>query len=340
MNIRRKEISAHVALICLAVVFSLLLASTVYAGTLTSFTATPSTAHAGETSDHTIKFSTASSPTASSTQFSFPSGFGVSGIGPATTTITWGTATTTTATTSVSAQKVTLDLKASGITWQSTSTFSVTLTGIINHSDNGSYTITASTTTALGGGGSQIDSGTSVAFFIQKGATAVAADTTAPVSKILNPASGATIPAGQSYKIEGTGTDTGGSSITKVEVSVDGGQTWSQAKVSSSVSYSGASYNWSYVWANPADGEYTIKVRATDSKNNVESAGPSVKVTVGVGAPAAEQPAAAPETPAVPTTASELQAKLNELRQTLLNLLQQLVQLLQQQLQGLTGGGY
>lgn len=326
MNIFRKEISAQVALIVLSVVFSFALTLQVLAAGITSVTVTPSNVHQDVTTSYTINWTENGAAGTSTREFVFPTGFGISGVGPATTTITGvnGTASTT-----VSGQTIILTT-VSGTGATSSLSQSVTLTGIKNHSDSGGYTITVKTKNPAG---TVVASGTSATFYIEKSFTPPAADTTAPVSKITRPASEATISAGQSYKIEGTGTDNA-SAVTKVEVSVDGGSTWVQAVVSSA----GTSYNWYYVWANPTAGDYTIKVRATDVKNNVESPGPSVSVTVKGEAEQVQEEAVPAETPAVPTTASELRAKIAELQQQLISLLNQLLSLLTQQLQALTGG--
>jgi hypothetical protein len=324
MNIMRKEISAQVALIGLAVFLSLALASTVYGIPVTGITVEPSDSHATAGASYKVNF-TLPGNAASTTviDLTFPLGFGVSSAGPNPVSVT-GMAQKFAV--SVSGQIVRLATTTAGSATSSTAQ-SVTITGIVNHQQSGGYTLSFAATTSAGAA-----TGTSATFYIEPGSGGVVSDTTAPVSKITSPALGAVIAAGQSYTIEGTGTDNA-SSVTKVEVSVDGGKTWSLAQVSASVTHIGASYTWSYVWANPADGEYAIKVRAADSVGNVESPGPSVTVKVGVGAPAVPT---TPEKPITEMTVSELQQKLNELRQTLLNLLQKLVQLLQQQLQALS----
>src|SRR5262245_14765783 len=51
-------------------------------------------------------------------------------------------------------------------------------------------------------------------------------DTTAPTSAITSPANGATVTTGTPVAITGTASDTGGGTVTKVEVSVDGGATF------------------------------------------------------------------------------------------------------------------
>jgi photosystem II stability/assembly factor-like uncharacterized protein len=60
--------------------------------------------------------------------------------------------------------------------------------------------------------------------------------------------------------VTGTASEGQGYGLQKVEVSTDGGATWQLA--------SGTS-NWSYFWS-PAEGYFTIKVRATDNNGRVE----------------------------------------------------------------------
>ena len=224
----------------------------------------------------------------------------------------------------------TKEMDAGGSTPFTAGAFSVTIGGIVNPSQAGSFTMTITTKDGTDGTGSNVDTG-SATFVILK-ATAPA-DTAAPVSKITRPTAGATISAGQSYVIEGIGSDE--STVAEVEVSLDDGKTWSVAK---SISSPGT-FRWEYVWQNPTEGEYTIRVRATDSAGNIESPAAGVKVTVPAAlvpaVPPEEVPEVVPEKPITEMTVQELQTKVAELQQTLINLLQQLIQLLQQQLQGL-----
>jgi hypothetical protein len=96
-------------------------------------------------------------------------------------------------------------------------------------------------------------------------------DTTAPVSTITGPASGATVGAGRQVTITGTASDTGGL-VAAVEVSTDNGQSWNPAI--------GSASGWSYSWRTPAPGTYTIRSRAVDDSMNVEAAGAGRSVTV------------------------------------------------------------
>lgn len=85
-------------------------------------------------------------------------------------------------------------------------------------------------------------------------------DTTPPASTVTSPGNGAAIMA-SSFTIAGNASDTG-SNVTKVEISTDGGSTWNLATGVTS---------WSYAWAIPSDGTYTIQSRATDDAGNIET---------------------------------------------------------------------
>jgi DMSO/TMAO reductase YedYZ molybdopterin-dependent catalytic subunit len=63
----------------------------------------------------------------------------------------------------------------------------------------------------------------------------------------------------------------GDRSISKVEVSTDGGKTWHEAYVRPPLS--GTSWVvWGYVWTPPAPGKYKVMVRATDGTGKLQSA--------------------------------------------------------------------
>ncbi|MFC1843314.1 Ig-like domain-containing protein [Thermodesulfobacteriota bacterium] len=100
----------------------------------------------------------------------------------------------------------------------------------------------------------------------------VTVDATDPSSSIIAPTDGATlnIASPDPYTISGSASDTGGGTVTLVEVNIAGGG-WQTATGTTS---------WTYPWTLPADGSYTIQSRATDSYGNVEAPGPSITVTV------------------------------------------------------------
>ncbi|MBT2722772.1 sulfite oxidase [Bacillus sp. ISL-46] len=74
------------------------------------------------------------------------------------------------------------------------------------------------------------------------------------------------------YEIKGIAR-TGEGKITKVEISLDGGQTWDPCQLNSpSEKYSWV--HWNYKWEALKKGEYTIKSKATDSQGNVQPSEP------------------------------------------------------------------
>ena len=73
---------------------------------------------------------------------------------------------------------------------------------------------------------------------------------------------------GQSYEIAGVATD-GGSGIRRVEVSKDGGQSWSDATLGADFGkYSWR--RWQAVWTPPAKGTYRLMVRATSNAGETQ----------------------------------------------------------------------
>ncbi|MEP6600975.1 MAG: N,N-dimethylformamidase beta subunit family domain-containing protein, partial [Nitrospirota bacterium] len=95
-------------------------------------------------------------------------------------------------------------------------------------------------------------------------------DVIAPTSAISTPP-GSTVLTCTPATISGTATDAGGGKPAAVEYSLDGGTRWHPAN--------GAA-NWSATWTPAAPGTATIKIRAVDDSGRIESAGPSVTVTV------------------------------------------------------------
>lgn len=100
-------------------------------------------------------------------------------------------------------------------------------------------------------------------------------DRSLPASAVVAPADGASFMA-PGYRILGSAADTG-SGVDRVEVSVNGGG-WLLATGTTS---------WSWDWAVPADGSFTIRSRATDRAGNVETPGVGVTVTAFRRAPSA-----------------------------------------------------
>jgi Big-like domain-containing protein len=95
-------------------------------------------------------------------------------------------------------------------------------------------------------------------------------DMSAPTSAITSPTAGATISAGVATTITGTASDTGGS-VARVEVSVDGGATFSAATGTTA---------WSFAFTPLTPGQATIISRATDTSGNVQN--PTTQITVNV----------------------------------------------------------
>jgi photosystem II stability/assembly factor-like uncharacterized protein len=99
-----------------------------------------------------------------------------------------------------------------------------------------------------------------------------APDTTPPTSTITSPMPGATvlIITGTTVSITGTASDTGGS-VARVDVSVDGGATYSAAT---------GTTTWSFSWAPTTPGSVTIRSRAVDNSGNTQNPPAEVIVTV------------------------------------------------------------
>ena len=88
-------------------------------------------------------------------------------------------------------------------------------------------------------------------------------------SVIDDPREGAQIE-GQSFVITGWAitNDTG---VAKVELSTDGGDTWSLCQIFSNPMPTQVWAFWRYVWANPPRGKHEIQVRATDTNGKLQT---------------------------------------------------------------------
>src|SRR5262247_4530284 len=100
-------------------------------------------------------------------------------------------------------------------------------------------------------------------------------DTQPPTSTITSPRTGATVTIGITVTITGTASDTGGGSVARVDVSVDGGATYNAAM---------GTTTWSYNWTPTSPGPASIRSRAVDSSGNQQTPPASITVTV-VGSP-------------------------------------------------------
>ena len=113
-------------------------------------------------------------------------------------------------------------------------------------------------------------------------------DTQAPTSTITSPASGASVASGTPIAISGTAGDIGGGTVATVEVSTDGGTTWSAATGTTS---------WTFAWTPSTQGQAVIRSRATDNSGNREAPSGGVSVTVTPPTPDTTPPTAAITSP-------------------------------------------
>ena len=90
-------------------------------------------------------------------------------------------------------------------------------------------------------------------------------------SAISSPSEGAKVK-GSKVSIHGTGW-AGEADIAKVEISTDGGTTWSAAKLGHQQAHY-AWRLWTYDWKTPKSGEYIVMSRATDSQGRIQPATP------------------------------------------------------------------
>ena len=163
------------------------------------------------------------------------------------------------------------------------------------------------------------------------GASASLQDATAPTSSITFPAYNSVLLAGQLVVIKGNANDAGGSSIQKVEVSLDGGNNWSLAQVMAEDI--DANRMWEYTWTNPAVGAYTIMSRAYDWVGNMETPGTGIQMTVATSVPETTVTTTTTTTiPPVLTTDEVIRAQIVTLQTQLVELLQQLLSMLMAQI--------
>src|SRR5215468_5605758 len=99
-------------------------------------------------------------------------------------------------------------------------------------------------------------------------------DVTPPTSTITSPAAGAAVSTGITSAITGTASDAGGGTVARVDVSVDGGATYSAAT---------GTTVWSFSWTPTTPGRATIRSRAVDNSGNVQNPPAEINVTRAVG---------------------------------------------------------
>jgi hypothetical protein len=91
-----------------------------------------------------------------------------------------------------------------------------------------------------------------------------------PKALLARPSLSEVIPAGKPYRLFGAAW-AGENAVKKVDVSLDGGKTWAAAKLlaeSKPIQW----VLWEYAWENPARGEASIVVKATDEKDRTQPA--------------------------------------------------------------------
>ncbi len=87
-------------------------------------------------------------------------------------------------------------------------------------------------------------------------------------SAIAGPAFGEAITGGQPYRVHGLAW-AGVNTVAGVDVSTNGGSTWSAAVLSTpAVRYSWR--QWEYTWTSPTPGEHRLMARATDANGNIQ----------------------------------------------------------------------
>jgi DMSO/TMAO reductase YedYZ molybdopterin-dependent catalytic subunit len=87
-------------------------------------------------------------------------------------------------------------------------------------------------------------------------------------ASIAQPVAGATIPPGVPYRIHGAAW-AGESDVSKVEVSTDGGKSWTTAKLIDEAKPF-CWRRWEYTWEKPAAGTYRLVVRAVDKQGKTQ----------------------------------------------------------------------
>ncbi|MFA7714619.1 MAG: hypothetical protein WCX77_00720 [Candidatus Paceibacterota bacterium] len=148
---------------------------------------------------------------------------------------------------------------------------------------------------------------------------------TVPSSSLSNLQAGAEVPAEKNYIIKGSSSDIGGSSIQKVELSLDGGATWQKTVAVKQV---GTGFEWQYNWLAPKAGDYLIKTKAIDWLGAQENSSSSLSVKVAVEQSSSQT--AATTTVQAATTTSQSTSTASQDDQQKRNLLIQIIQILLQ----------
>jgi len=143
-------------------------------------------------------------------------------------------------------------------------------------------------------------------------------DNTAPTTRFVSPVPGSTIKTG-TILLKGTARDTGGSSVRRIEISLDNGTTWSEATV---VGEDGADKLWEYAIQNAKARTITVLARSIDWTGNVETP-TSITFTVSENG---EDIIVTPPSVPVGASADEIKAAITTIQQQLVLLIQQLIQ--------------
>src|SRR5437764_649138 len=87
-------------------------------------------------------------------------------------------------------------------------------------------------------------------------------------AEIARPVNNEIISANSTYDVKGAAWTAEGV-VTKVEVSCDGGKSWSEATLNGDATEN-AWRLWEFEWVTPAPGNYTLTARATDSRGRIQ----------------------------------------------------------------------
>jgi DMSO/TMAO reductase YedYZ molybdopterin-dependent catalytic subunit len=88
-------------------------------------------------------------------------------------------------------------------------------------------------------------------------------------AEIARPENNEVISANSHYHVRGAAW-TAGAIVTRVEISFDGGKSWSDTRLDGNASEN-AWRLWEFEWKSPVPGNYTLMARATDSRGRVQS---------------------------------------------------------------------
>lgn len=137
-------------------------------------------------------------------------------------------------------------------------------------------------------------------------------DFTPPTFQITSPTINSTIQYGQDLTITGTARDEGGSSVQKVEISINDGS-WNNATITNSDDSNNVTWQYKLSGNSVSQGTISIKVRATDWVNNVSG----IKTITVTGGDLSTPPTTTTTTTTPPTTTTTVPQTQEELRASL-----------------------